>query len=204
MKNREANRMMTKGTRFVAGAVMLTAILLGSGCEIRQRMWDQPKYEPLEKSTLFSDNRASRDLIDGTVSQGNLKLDSHLHEGRLNDAEATTFPFPITEEILERGHERYDIYCSVCHGKSGYANGMVVQRGYKKPPSFHEQRLREARPGYLYGVIKNGYGVMSDYSDQIKVEDRWAIVAYLQTLQYSQQVPESNLSQQAKDKLQAK
>ena len=158
-------------------------------------MYDQPKYEPLEKSALFEDGRSSRNLVEGTVSRGNLALDDHLNEGIVDGAQATTLPesIKVTKELLVRGKERYDIFCSVCHGITGYGNGMVVQRGYKAPPSYHIDRLRDAEMGYFYGVIKNGFGIMSGYADQIPVEDRWAIVAYVKTLQLSQNVAADNV-----------
>jgi len=177
------------------GLAAVFMLSLMSSCEMRRRMYDQPKYEPLEKSTLFEDGRSSRDLVEGTVSRGNLRIDDHLNEGIVDGAQATTLPedLKLTEEFLKRGQERFDIYCSVCHGKTGYGNGMVVQRGYKQPPSFHIDRLRDASVGYYYGVIKNGFGVMSGYADQVPVEDRWAIVAYVKTLQLSQNVAAENV-----------
>jgi len=177
--------------------LMMTAavlLMLGSGCkplfDIRKAMYDQPKFEPLEKTDFFGDSRSARPLIEGTVAQGQLRLDAHLYEGlELVDGEyrsAQSYPFEITVEDLERGQEMYNIHCSVCHGLSGHGNGMVVQRGYKQAPSYHRDVLRQAPPGYFYGVIMNGYGQMMPYYHQIPVEDRWRIIAYIKTLQRSQ------------------
>lgn len=176
---------------FISAAALL---LLASGCkplfDIRKAMYDQPKYEPLEKTDFFGDSRSARPLIEGTVAQGHLRLDTHLYEGlELVDGDyrsAQTYPFEITPEDLERGQEMYNIHCSVCHGLSGHGNGMVVQRGYKQAPSYHRDVLRKAPPGYFYGVIMNGYGQMMPYYHQIPVEDRWRIIAYIKTLQRSQ------------------
>lgn len=169
-------------------------LLLASGCkplfDIRKAMYDQPKYEPLEKTEFFGDSRSARPLIEGTVAQGQLRLDDHLYDGlQIIDGDyrqAQTFPFEITAEDLDRGQQMYNVHCSVCHGLSGYGNGLVVQRGYKQAPSYHTDVLRNAPPGYFYSVIMNGYGQMMSYSHQIKVEDRWRIIAYIKTLQRSQ------------------
>lgn len=182
---------MTRGPTLIVSTALL---LLASGCgplfDIRKAMYDQPKYEPLEKTDFFGDARSARPLIEGTVAQGQLRLDDHLYLG-LQDIDGDTlqareFPFEITLDDLQRGRERYEIFCSVCHGTAGYGDGMVVRRGYKPAPGFHSDKLRDMPPGYFYGVITNGYGVMSSYAAQIPVEDRWRIIAYIQTLQRSQ------------------
>jgi cytochrome c553 len=179
---------------------LLLLAALGAGCELRQAMYDQPKYEPLERTEFFGDRRSSRDLIPGVVAQGHLRENDHLHTGKLDGKDADTFPFPVTEAVLARGQQRFDIFCMPCHGQSGHGDGMVVRRGYKVPPTFHQDRLRTAAPGYFYGAIANGFGVMSSYADQIPVEDRWAIVAYIKALQLSQHatladVPEAERGQ---------
>ena len=170
------------------------ATLAATGCkplfDIRKEMYDQPKYEALEESDFFGDRRSARPLIEGTVAQGQLRLDDHLYAGlEFIDGEqlqARTYPFEITLADLERGKERYEIFCSVCHGISGYGDGIVVQRGYKAAPGYHSDRLRAMSPGYFFYVASNGYGEMSGYAAQIPVEDRWRIAAYIQTLQRSQ------------------
>jgi mono/diheme cytochrome c family protein len=181
-------------TRRISFFLFATGLLLTSGCgplfEIRKAMYDQPKYEALEESDFFGDRRSARPLIEGTVAQGQLRLDDHLYLA-LEDIDgeqlqARSYPFEITMADLERGRERYDIYCSVCHGLSGHGEGMVVRRGYKAAPGYHSDKLRDMPPGYFYSVITNGYGVMSSYAAQIPVEDRWRITAYIQALQRSQ------------------
>lgn len=180
--------------RRISFFLFTTGLLLTSGCgplfEIRKAMYDQPKYEALEESDFFGDRRSARPLIEGTVAQGQLRLDDHLYlaleEIDGETLQARTYPFEITAADLERGRERYNIYCSVCHGLSGHGEGMVVRRGYKAAPGYHSDRMRDMTPGYYYSVITNGYGVMSSYAAQIPVEDRWRITAYIQALQRSQ------------------
>ncbi len=162
----------------LAGALLLTAC--------RQDMHDQPRYEPLEASAFFADGRSSRPQVAGTVARGELRLDAHLYAGTVNGEPATEFPFEITMDVLERGRERYDIFCSACHDYVGNGEGIVVRRGLKQPPSFHIERLRDAPPGYFFDVITRGFGAMYDLSDKVPVEDRWAIIAYVRALQLSQ------------------
>ena len=164
----------------------LVLLLLCATVGCRQDMHDQPKYESLEASTFFPDGRASRPLVPGTVARGQLREDTHLYEGKVSGKAAETFPFPIDLKTLERGQQRYNIYCSPCHDRVGNGNGMVVRRGFRPPPSYHIERLRQAPPGYFYDVITNGFGAMQDYAAQIPVRDRWAIVAYVRALQLSQ------------------
>jgi mono/diheme cytochrome c family protein len=163
------------------------ACLLGlatAGC--RQDMHDQPRYKPYRESDFFGDRRSARPPVEGTVARGMLREDTHLYTGKVDGALAETFPFPVTAELLQRGRERYGIYCTPCHGLAGNGDGMIVARGYRKPSSFHVDRLRAERPGYFYDVITNGFGAMPDYAAQIPVEDRWAIVGYVRALQLSQ------------------
>ena len=164
----------------------LVFLLLCATTGCRQDMHDQPKYESLEASTFFPDGRAARPLVPGTVARGHLREDTHLYEGKVGGKPAETFPFPIDLKTLQRGQQRYNIYCSPCHDRVGSGNGMVVRRGFRAPPSYHIERLRQVPPGYLYDVITNGFGAMQDYAAQIPVRDRWAIVAYVRALQLSQ------------------
>lgn len=157
---------------------------LALGC--RQDMHDQPRFEPLEKSRFFDDQRSARPQVPGTIARGELSFDDHLNKGLVDGQPAETFPFPITMEVLERGRERYDIFCSVCHDRVGTGQGMAVRRGMKQPTSFHVERLLTSPPGYFFDVITRGFGAMYDYSDRITPRDRWSIVAYLRTLQYAQ------------------
>jgi mono/diheme cytochrome c family protein len=163
----------------------LCLVAVATGC--RQDMHDQPKYQPLERSAFFDDGRASRPLLAGTIAQGHLREDAHLYTGKSGKDPVTTFPFPITEQVLKRGQQRYNIYCSPCHDRLGNGLGMVVRRGLRQPPSYHIDRLRESPVGYFYDVISNGFGAMPDYATEIQPEDRWAIVAYIRVLQRSQQ-----------------
>jgi len=184
------------------GALLLMGVagLLSTGCELRQAMYDQPKLRPLQSSDFFKNGMASQPLVEGTVARGLLNDDAHLHDGVVNGKIVDSFPFPITEEVVKRGQQRYEIFCTPCHDRAGTGNGMIVQRGFKQPPSYHIPRLQESAPGYFYTVIKNGFGVMSGYAPQIPVNDRWAIVAYIKALQLSQNakiedVPESMRAQ---------
>jgi hypothetical protein len=162
----------------------LALIALLAAC--RQDMHDQPKYEPLEQSTFFADGRSERPLVPGTVARGRLFEDAHLYTGKVGGKPAETFPFAITRERLERGRTQYGIFCAPCHDAVGQGDGMIVQRGMKRPASFHIERLRQAPPGYYFDVITNGFGAMFDYSDRVSAEDRWVIVAYIRALQLSQ------------------
>jgi mono/diheme cytochrome c family protein len=165
-------------------AVVVMAAASGVAC--RQDMHDQPKYIPLRPSSFFADGRSGRQLIDGTVPRGHLKEDTAFHAGvGANGKPVDNFPFPVTKEVLERGQQRYDVYCSPCHDRLGDGNGMIVRRGYKHPPSYHIDRLRTVSNGYMFDVITNGFGAMPDYQAQIDPRDRWAIVAYVRALQLS-------------------
>ena len=173
----------------------MAAGLLAAGC--RQDMHDQPKFKPYAKSDFFADQRSARPFVDGTIARGHLRDDTLLFTGKADGKPADVFPFAITADVMERGHERFDIFCSPCHGRTGTGDGMIVRRGYRRPPTFHQDRLRQTAPGYVFDVITNGFGAMPDYAQQIPVEDRWAIVAYMKALQRSQQatidnVPEAN------------
>ena len=167
-------------------SVLVTVLLGVLVASCRQDMHDQPRHEPMEQSAFFADGRSSRPRVAGTVARGELELDAHLTEGRVDGELATSFPFRITREMLERGRDRYDIFCAPCHGFDGDGDGMVVRRGMKQPPSLHVARLRDAPPGHHFDVITRGFGAMFDHADRIEVRDRWAIVAYVRALQLSQ------------------
>ena len=172
--------MLNKGLTFAVLAA--TAIL--AGC--RQDMHDAPRYEAFEASTTFADNRASRVAPVGTVARGWLREDEALYTGKVGGQPVDEFPFAIGRAELMRGQERFNIYCTPCHGRLGDGNGMVVQRGLRQAASFHQDRLRQEKLGYYYDVITNGFGAMPDYATQIPVRDRWLIIAYVRTLQLSQ------------------
>ena len=141
---------------------------------------------PLRESTFFLDDRSARPLVPGTVARGQLREDALLYTGKVNGAIATVFPYRIDTAALARGRERFDIYCAPCHGRTGSGDGMVVRRGYRHPPSLHDDRLRSAPVGHFFDVMTNGFGAMPDYAAQVPAEDRWAIIAYMRALQLSE------------------
>jgi len=205
------SKVQSRGSRVSGRTVyclLLTAICLTAfGC--RYDMQDQPRLKPYKTSDFFNDNKGMRDFPEGTVARGHLNENKALHTGKKENAdpniqvETTTdasgntlvssfpndvevFPIPVTQELLDRGEERYKIYCIVCHGPVGKGDGMVVRRGYPKPSTYHDDRLRNAPVGHFFDVITNGWGKMNSYASQIPVTDRWAIVAHIRALQLSQ------------------
>jgi mono/diheme cytochrome c family protein len=149
-------------------------------------MANQPRYDPLETSDFFADGMSARPRVAGTVARGELSTDPFFDTGKINGAEADGFPFAVTREVVDRGHQRFDIYCSECHGRLGDGNGMIPSRGYRRPPSFHTQTLRTATTGHFFDVMTNGFGAMPPYGSMIPPRDRWAIVTYIRALQLSQ------------------
>ena len=179
---------------------LLFLLLLLPAC--RQHMADQPKYKPLAESAFFADHRSARPLPMGVVARGFLNEDEHLFAGRVNGQLATTFPFEITSDVLERGRDRYNIFCTPCHDHVGSGNGMAVRRGFRRgPPTFHMDRLREVPIGHFYDVMTNGFGAMNDYAAQIKPRDRWAIAAYIRALQLSQNATAQDLPAEDRQQL---
>jgi mono/diheme cytochrome c family protein len=162
---------------------IVAACLALVGC--RQDMHDAPSYDPLQQSAFFANGAASRTLVANTVARGQLRADEHLYTGKVSGQLATEFPMPVTDEVMARGQERFNVYCSPCHGRTGVGDGMIVRRGFRAPPSYHEPRLRDAPVGYFFDVMTNGFGAMQDYSAQVTVSDRWAIAAYIRALQLS-------------------
>jgi hypothetical protein len=151
-------------------------------------MHDQPKYIPLRPSEFFTDGRSARPLPEGTVARGHLNDDVLFYTGKGADGKpADTFPFPVTKDVILRGRQRFNVYCTPCHDRTGSGNGMIVRRGYRRPPTYHSDRLRQVPNGYIYDVITSGFGAMPDYAAQIQPRDRWAIVSYVRALQLSQQ-----------------
>ena len=185
-------------TRQLATALL---VLLASAIGCRQDMHDQPKYTAYKPSDFFADRRSARPIVEGTIAQGQLNDDELLYTGRVGGQPATQFPFVIDDAVMRRGRERYDIFCSPCHGLAGEGDGMVVQRGYRRPPSFHIDRLRQAPPGHLYDVMTSGFGAMPDYAAQIPVRDRWAIAAYMRALQLSQNATVAEIPPDARGQL---
>ena len=170
---------------------LLSLLLFAAGC--RQDMHDSPRYEAFEASSSFPDNRASRNPPVGTIARGWLREDDALYTGKVNGQFVDEFPFAIGRDELARGQQRYNIYCTPCHGRIGDGNGMVVQRGLRQAASYHQDRLRQEKNGYFFDVISNGFGAMPDYRAQIAPRDRWAIVAYIRALQYSQNAPAADV-----------
>ena len=171
---------------FVAlGGLGLLAILALAGC--RQDMHDQPRFKPLEESDFYADLRSARTPVDGTVARGQLHEDAYLYSGKMGNDFGDYMPFPVTPAELSRGQERFDIYCAPCHSRVGDGNGMIPQRGYQHPPTYHQDRLRKAPLGYFFDVMTSGFGAMPSYAEQIPdVKDRWRIAAYIRALQLSQ------------------
>jgi mono/diheme cytochrome c family protein len=165
--------------------LILLALATLSACRLDMHV--QPRENPLSRSDFFADQRSARPLVEGTVARGQLHADTYFYTGKIGDTPGDAMPFPATKEVMERGRERYNIFCVPCHSRVGDGNGFVVSRGFsRKPPSYHIARLQKAPLGYFYDVMTNGYGVMPDYASQIPPHDRWAIVAYIRALQLSQ------------------
>jgi cytochrome c553 len=182
--------------------VILTAAVAAlalSGC--MRDMQDQPKYKNLRSSELFADGMSARPQGEGTIAQGQLRRDPAFYEGKVDGKFVETFPLVVDRPLLERGRERYEIFCTVCHGKTGEGDGRVVQRGFPVPPSYHIDRLKEAPAGYFYDVMTNGFGRMYSYAAEIEPRDRWAIAAYIRALQRAGNVQVSELSKQELDAL---
>ena len=187
-------------------AGMFVLVALGGfgaiGC--RQDMHDQPKLKPYRSSEFFADGSGMRALPAHTVAQGSLREDAHFFTGRLADGSmATELPMPMTQALLKRGQDRFNIYCTPCHGQVGDGRGMVVRRGYKQPTSYHDERLRQVPIGYFFDVMTNGFAVMPSYAPQLPPEDRWAIAAYIRALQLSQHVDVSTLTAEQRAALDA-
>jgi mono/diheme cytochrome c family protein len=172
---------------------LATALLLLAVAGCRQDMHNQPKYRPLRATAFFVDGSSARPLVDGTVARGTLHEDVVFFTGKNGNVPVKELPFAVDETLLNRGQERFNIYCSPCHDYAGTGRGMVVQRGYRQPPSFHDERLRNADAGYYFDVITNGFGAMPDYRAQVPARDRWAIVAYIRALQLSQHATKADV-----------
>lgn len=152
----------------------------------QQQMADQPRYKPLARSPFFGDERSARPLVPGTVARGHLDADEAFYTGKVNGAEVEALPTRLTREVLARGQERFNIYCAPCHDRVGTGQGTIVRRGLRPPPSLHSDRLRQAPVGHFFDVITHGFGAMLDYAAEVRPRDRWAIVAYIRALQFSQ------------------
>ena len=166
-------------------------LALTAGC--REDMQNQPYQRPLVESDFYADKRSERPIIEGTVARGHLNADTYFYTGKIGSNDGDYLPFPVTADIMARGQQRFNIYCAPCHGELGDGNGMIVQRGYKHPPSYHIDRLRKAPIGYFFDVATNGFGAMPDYAEQVQPADRWAIAAYIRALQLSQHATEADV-----------
>src|SRR5919109_4587459 len=193
------DRSRNKKWMTVALRVVGTCTLLLAACQ--QKMADHPRYKPLARSEFFNDERSARPLVEGTVARGQLESDEHFYTGKVNGKLVDRFPFPVTRAVLARGQERFNIFCSPCHDRIGNGQGMIVRRGYRAPPSYHIDRLRQAPVGHFFQVMTNGFGAMPDYAQQISREDRWAIVAYIRALQLSQHARPTDVPDQQRQQL---
>jgi len=161
------------------------------GC--RQDMQDQPKFFPQRGTDFYADGRSVRPQVENTIARNQSHEDGYFYTGMVNGKEGDGMPFPVTMEVLERGQERYNVYCTPCHSRVGNGIGMIVQRGYMKAGSFHSARLETAPLGHFFHVISNGYGAMPDYAAQVMPADRWAIAAYIKALQLSQKATQTDV-----------
>ena len=187
---------MRRASRLLTAACGAACVVLLAGCSLKQDMAQQPKNRPLSPSDFFSDGRSERPLLENTVARGSLADDA-----LVVPKESNTFPLPVTPELLERGEGRYNIFCTPCHGLQGDGNGMIVMRGMKRPPSYHQDRLRQVPNGYIFDVITNGFGAMLGYSAQLPPRDRWAIVAYVRALQLSRNAKVAELPADLREKV---
>jgi len=189
----------SRTARAAMAAAMLVALTGAAAC--RQDMHDGPRYKPLQQSDIFADKRSARPIIEGTIARGFLHEDDVFYTGMQAGAPVEKIPMPLTEAVVARGKERFDIYCSPCHGVAGDGDGMIVKRGYKQPTSYHDPRLRNERAGYFFDVMTRGFGQMPDYAAQVSPRDRWAIVAYIRALQLSQHAAVGDLTTVERERL---
>jgi len=191
------DRWMAAIRRLGAAFAVCAAALVG--CQ--QQMAEQPRCGPLEPSAFFADGRCAQQPVEGTVARGDLRLDEQLYTGKMNGQLVDALPFPFTRQILERGQQRFNIYCTPCHDHLGSGLGVIVRRGFSPPPSLHIERLRQAPLGHFFEVMTNGYGTMPKYSTQISTQDRWAIAAYIRALQLSQHATLADVPDEVRQRL---
>ncbi len=168
-------------------SALVASVLLLSAC--RQDMHNQPRYKPLAATSFFGDGRSARPTIEDTVARGQLHLDAARYTGKVNGKDIDYIPITITKADVLRGQERFNIYCSPCHGRLGNGHGMIVSRGLRQPPSYLDQRLIDAPVGHFFDVMSNGYGSMYSYASRVAVDDRWRIASYIRALQTSENAP---------------
>jgi mono/diheme cytochrome c family protein len=193
----QVKRWMAASRRAVAALAACATLV---GC--RQQMAEQPRCGPLEPSAVFADGRCAQQPVEGTVARGDLRLDEHLYAGKEQGQLVDALPFPLTRQVLERGQQRFNIYCTPCHDHLGSGQGMIVRRGFSPPPSLHIERIRLAPVGHFFEVISNGYGAMPKYSTQISTHDRWAVAAYIRALQLSQHATLADVPDDVRQRLQ--
>ena len=174
-------------------AIFALCVLLLAACRLDMHI--QPRLNPLAKSDFYTDQRSARPPVEGTVARGDLREDTYFYTGKFGNTPGDYMPFPVTADVMTRGRERFNIYCSPCHSRLGDGNGMIPQRGFQRPPSYHIDRLRKAPLGYFFDVMTNGFGAMPDYASQISPRDRWCIVAYIRALQLSQNASTAEVPQ---------
>jgi cytochrome c553 len=195
---------MRCASRFVRVRTLISLaafIVVLSGCRLDMHL--QPKYLPYQPTSFFPDGRSERQPVPGTVARGQLRTDELFYTGRENGVTVDKFPFPITRADLERGRERFNVYCTPCHDYTGSGRGMIVERGFPQPPSYHIQRLRDAAVGHFYEVITNGFGAMYSYAARVEPADRWRIAAYIRVLQLSRNAKIDDVPQSEREKLNA-
>jgi mono/diheme cytochrome c family protein len=171
------------GRTFLLSAGTLAFLAL-TAC--RQDMQIEPRYNPEAETNFFSDGRAARPMVAGTVARGHAEIDEARYTGKIAGDDIDQFPIPISKDDIERGQQRFNIYCSPCHGRLGDGNGMVVMRGFRQPPSYYSDRLVHAPVGHFFDVITNGFGAMASYASRVQTDDRWRIIAYIRALQLSE------------------
>ena len=180
-----ARSLRKRGIPRTLAAMAFAVTSLLTGCRLDMHV--QPRENPLSRNDFYADQRSARPLVEGTVARGELHEDTYFYTGKIGNNPGEVMPFPVTKDVLERGRERYNIFCAPCHSRLGDGNGFVPSRGFaRKPPSFHDVRLEKAPLGYFFDVITNGFGIMPDYASQIPAQDRWNIIAYVRALQLSQ------------------
>jgi mono/diheme cytochrome c family protein len=189
---------MKRKSSLLAALCLMVLTFTGCGYSVRQDMANQPRQNPLSPSDLFQDGRSARPVIENTVARGSVEDDP-----LFIPKDSNAFPLPLTQELLERGQDRYNIFCSPCHGLQGDGQGMVTLRGMKHPPTYHQERLRNVPNGYLYDVMTNGFGAMNGYSAQLAPSDRWAIISYVRALQLSRNAHAADLPANLREKLKA-
>jgi mono/diheme cytochrome c family protein len=196
--DRQRHHYLRDGARVVT---ILVFSVIVSSC--RKGMVNQQHLKPLAEETFFRDGSGARPIPPHTIARGHLNEDQQFFEGKSGGQLATTFPASVTRQMIEHGRESFDVYCAVCHGKTGEGDGMIVQRGFPVPPSLHEERLRKAPVGHFFDVITNGYGIMYPYASRVRAEERWAIIAYIRALQLSQHATLDDADSLHREQLQA-